>query len=307
VGLAVPLDLGGLVQRLPFGPRLGVSRVHLPTREGLFEREHDAVAEVAVVGDRQHPPPGLVLVQRHPIPQIDRIVAPLGRQRRIGRHHPGFGLVVAIDDDAVEVVAAGGRRPLVADESGEVARIVGVLGRLDRLVPGRSVGRGTGTRLECRREGPLGEAGDDLDRHLYAILAAPPDHLVPALPRRVRQEVGVTLIKAREETHVVGVVGHDDEVERPRELHGKPGGRDHLFATSEAVRILREEPRPEGARVHRHRRMDVGVPPEHLRREVAPGVRGKGRLLREGALQRFAGRDGILGHQWGGRRGQGHQ
>ena len=50
--------------------------------------------------------------------------------------------VVAEDDVAVEVVAAGVRRPFIADEGGEAARLVGLLRRVDGLLPGRAVGRG---------------------------------------------------------------------------------------------------------------------------------------------------------------------
>ena len=52
----------------------------------------------------------------------------------------GLGAVVAEDDVAVQVVAAGVGGPLVADERGEAARIVGLFGGLDRLLPGRAVG-----------------------------------------------------------------------------------------------------------------------------------------------------------------------
>ena len=60
VRLAGPLGLGRLVERLPPGARLGVALVDL-LAEGLDHREHDAVAQVAVVGDGEHLAAGLLL------------------------------------------------------------------------------------------------------------------------------------------------------------------------------------------------------------------------------------------------------
>src|SRR4029453_19211082 len=73
--LAVALDLRDLVEALAVRPRLGVLPVDGLAREGLDEGEHATVREVAVVGDGEHLPAGLLLVRAHPLPQITWVVA----------------------------------------------------------------------------------------------------------------------------------------------------------------------------------------------------------------------------------------
>ena len=75
MGLAVALDLGRLVEPLPLGARLGIFAIDRLAGEGLDHREHAAVGEIAVMGDGEHVAAGLVLVGRHPFPQVARIVA----------------------------------------------------------------------------------------------------------------------------------------------------------------------------------------------------------------------------------------
>ena len=140
MGLAVALDLRGFVEPLPARAVLGVLPVDRLAGEGLDDREHAAVAEVAVVRDGEHVAAGLLLVGRHPFPEVAGIVAAERRQRGVGLDLAGLVAVVAEDDVAVEVVAAGVRGPLVADERREAARLVGFFGGLDRLVPGAAIG-----------------------------------------------------------------------------------------------------------------------------------------------------------------------
>ena len=142
VGLAIPFDLGGFVKRLPLVAGRCVLEIDGFAGEGLDDREHDAVGEVAVMGDGQHLAAGLVLVCLHPVPQVARVVAALRLQRGVRLHHAGPLTVIAVNQNPVEIVAASVRCPLPADKGGELAGLVVLLGRIDGLVPGRAVGRG---------------------------------------------------------------------------------------------------------------------------------------------------------------------
>ena len=88
---AVALGLRRLVEPFPPGALLDIFLVHRLAGEGLDQREHAAVGQVAVVGDRQHVAAGLVLIGLHPLPQVARIVAAERLQRRVG--HDLVGLV----------------------------------------------------------------------------------------------------------------------------------------------------------------------------------------------------------------------
>ena len=60
--------------------------------------------------------------------------------------------VVAEDDVAMQVVALAERGPLVADEGGEAARLVVVLGGGDGLLPRAAIGARAGGILQRLRE-----------------------------------------------------------------------------------------------------------------------------------------------------------
>ena len=79
----------------------------------------------------EHLAAGLFFVIGHPFPQVAGIVAAERRLGGEGLDQAGLRAVVAEDDVAVQVVAAGVRGPLVADEGGEMAGVVGLVGRLD--------------------------------------------------------------------------------------------------------------------------------------------------------------------------------
>jgi hypothetical protein len=59
----------------------------------------------------------------------------------------------------------------------------------------------------------LREGDNELDRGRGALAAD--DHVVPLPALRVRHDVGFGGQEIREEAHLVGVVGDDEEVERP--------------------------------------------------------------------------------------------
>ena len=130
--LAVALDLRGLVKRLPTHAVLGIFAVDPPAGERLDDREHAAVAQIAVVREGEDFGAGLFFGHRHPLPQVARIGTAERRQSRVGLDEAGLGPVVAPDDIAMKIVSAGVRCPLIADEGGETARLVRLLRRLDR-------------------------------------------------------------------------------------------------------------------------------------------------------------------------------
>jgi len=76
------------------------------------------------------------------------------------------------------------------------------------------------------------------------------------------------------------VVGHDEEVQWSRELDPEAGRGGELLALGELVGVVGIEASAERPGVHRHRRVQVGVAPEDVRREAA--------------LQGFGRRDGVL-------------
>ena len=270
--LAVALDLRGFVEALPLRAGLGILAVDLLAGERLDDREHAAVAQVAVVRDGEHVAAGLLLVRGHPLPQVAGIVAAQRLLRGVRLDPAGLVAVVAEDDVAVQVVAAGVRGPLVADEGREAARIVRLVRRLDRLAPGRAIGGRAGEKVQRLRELSLART---LTMISIAASAPLPDWIMSyhLRPVRVGQHLGVAREELREEAHVVRVIGHHEEVERTGELDLLAAGGGDLLALGEAIRVLRPEPGTERAGVHRERRVHMRVAEERPRGKVAARVR----------------------------------
>ena len=173
VRLAVALDLGDLVHRLPARPRLGPFAGQRIAEKRL-EREHPAVRQIAVVGDGEQRAAGLRLPRRHPVPEILRVLAVEGRHRQ---HLVGLLLAVAVDHVAMQIVAAAGvARPLVADEGGEAARLVVLLHDGGVLFPDR---HGEPRVLHHRRYLVVGLGRDHFGRGLHALAGR--HHVVPSL------------------------------------------------------------------------------------------------------------------------------
>ena len=81
------------------------------------------------------------------------------------------------------------------------------------------------------------------------------DHVVPLAGRCGSARMsGFAGEEVGEEAHVVGVVGDDEEIERPRQLRRLARRGHDLFAFGEAIGIARPEPGAERARVERERR-----------------------------------------------------
>ena len=273
--LAVALDLRDFVERLPAGARLGIfRRQRLPGRRIGLDREHPAIRQIAVMRDRQHPSAGLVLIGLEVLPQILRRRAAL---RRIGRERQRLHRLrgtVAVDHDAMEIVAGRHlRRPFVADEGAEMSGVVVLLGRGDDLVPGRAEAVGARQELQRLRELAAREAVDDLKRSLDSVLPAFLYQIVPAPAGRVGKHFWIACEQSREETHIVRVVGDDQEVERPRQLHALAAGGDQFLASCEPVGVLEAEPGAEGACIERGAGVEMRIAPEHAAREGAAGIR----------------------------------
>ena len=106
VGLAVALDLGHLHNRLVTDARLGVGRVHRPPVTGLG-REHETIAQIAVVRDGEDLTARQLLVPVHVLPEGLRILAVEGGERNDLLHAVD---AVAENDGAMQVVALVRRR-----------------------------------------------------------------------------------------------------------------------------------------------------------------------------------------------------
>ena len=269
MSFAVALDLGDFVDVLPTRAGLGVLAVDRLVGARLDHREHDAVREVAVVGDREHVAAGLLLVGRHPFPEIAGIVA-AGRQRRIGHDLACKIAVVAEQHVAVEIVAAGVRRPFIADDGREAARLVGFFRGIDRIMPGGAIGVGTRIVKDRTLELTRAERGDDVDGGGGALARL--DHVIPFAAQRVREKLRFPFQEIREEAHIVGVIGDDQEVERPRKFRELSGRGHDLLALGETVGVARTEPRAERPGIKRHACMDMSVAEERPRRKVAASI-----------------------------------
>ena len=271
VRLAVALDLGHLVQRLPLDARLRIL-----TRQRLFAggvdvpREHPAVGEVAVVGDRQYLAAGLVLIGLQNLPEIFRRGAARGR---ISRERLGLARLVGavtIDDHTMQVVARRHLRgPLVADERRELAGLVILLGRVERDLPRRPVGLRAGEIHQGLGEGAPREVVDDFKRRRVPLPGL--DHVRPLLPGGIGEEFRLFSEQVREKSHIVGVIGHHEEIERARQLRLLTAGSHHFLAAREAVCVFDAEAIAECARVHRHGGVQVRVTEEHVRRVSGAG------------------------------------
>lgn len=155
---------------------------------------------------------------------------------------------VTIDDDAVHVVAANERRPLVTDEGRESAWVIVGLRGSDRFSPSGFVGSGIGRVHERFRKPPLREQADELECHPDALSRHDP--VVPVFASRVPQNVRLALEKIWKETHVVRMVGDDEEIERPRKLHFQTRRRGDFFTPGETIGLVETQPISEGTGIH---------------------------------------------------------
>jgi len=115
--------------------RAGVIRVFLVAvdsfaGERFDDREHAAIAQVAIVRDSEYLTAGFFFAHCHPLPKVPGIVAPEGflSYERLNQARPQC--ILAEDDIAVQIVSARIRRPLETDERGELSGLIGLVRRL---------------------------------------------------------------------------------------------------------------------------------------------------------------------------------
>src|SRR3954452_10780965 len=101
--LAVTLDLRGFIERLPTHTAFGIFPVDPFPIERLDNWKHTAIAEIAVVGQREDLSACLLLRGGHPLPKVAGIRAPEGRQCRERLDKAGFRSVVAPCDIAMQI------------------------------------------------------------------------------------------------------------------------------------------------------------------------------------------------------------
>ena len=206
MGFAVALDLGGFDERLEPGSHRRQFPGERLAVEGLH-REHAAVAQVAVVGDRQHLATGLLLELGQVLPEVFRILAVELRERQGAVRD---ARIAAEEHVAVQVVAADGG-PLETDDRGEAAGLVVLVGQRRVGLPGIAHGL---VALDGRLL--AGQRGDDLHRRREdRVLVAGGQGVVP-LPAVLRgQDLGIAAQQLRHQPVHLGVVGDHEEIERP--------------------------------------------------------------------------------------------
>ncbi len=119
-----------------------------------------------------------------------------------------------------------------------------------------------------------GKVVDELQRSRVVLPGL--DHVVPLLAQRLVEKLGLAGDQVGGESHVVGVVGDHQEIERARQLRLLFAGGHHLFAAREAVGVFDTEAVAEQPGIHRHGGVQVRVAEEHLRRATG-GRRGRRR------------------------------
>ena len=178
--------------------------------------------------------------------------------------------VVAEDDRAVQVVAAGRGRPLEAVQRGEHTWLVPLLGCRGRVRPGR---RRELAGVEDRLAALHGD--DRLDGGFDALLWARLGHLVPPLALRVGKEFGAAGANLIGDAHVLGMVGDGDPVERPVLLEAHAVVDDDFAARGNPEEIVGSRRHAEHSRVEGVAGVDVGDAPENAVREGLAHIRGE--------------------------------
>ena len=113
------------------------------------------------------------------------------------------------------------------------------------------------------------ELVDEIQRSRIALPGL--DHVVPLLAGGIFEKFRFARDQVGGKSHVVGVVGDHQEIERPRQFRLLFAGGHHLLAAGEAVGVLDAEAVAEQPGIHRHGGVQVRVAEEHLRR--ATGAR----------------------------------
>ncbi|MNT60546.1 hypothetical protein D3C72_1981330 [compost metagenome] len=86
----------------------------------------------------------------------------------------------------------------------------------------------------------------------------------------------------RIEAITIGVVGHHQKIQRPRQFDRLAAGRGDLLAAGETISLLRPQARTEDPGVHGHGRVQMGIAEQRTGRIVMPDIGRIGRLGRLG-------------------------
>ena len=272
---AITLDLGHFVEGFPFVAFGDVGLIELGSVPLGFQGKHDTVGQVAVVGDRQHFTVGFFRIIGQVFPQIPGIRAAHGRLRGVWHHLPCTRRAVTHDHHAVHVVALDQGGPLKADKSCKAARIVEGLRIINDFFPQVLVEfrarRIKGKHLRIHFS--LGESRDQVESCLDGGIASFAEPLAPASGLFVGQELRLAGGNIAYHSHTVGMVGHHQPVQGPRQPDELSGRGHHLFTACETVGFTRTEAVAEQGGIHGKRGVKVGIPPEWAFRESTSGIR----------------------------------
>ena len=179
--------------------------------------------------------------------------------------------IVAENDGAMKVGAAGRGRPLEAVQRGENARLVPLLGRLGGVRPGpRREFAGVEDRLAALH-------GDDrFDGGLDTLLRTLLGHLVPPLALWDGEEFRAAGANLIGDTHVLGMVGDRDPVQRPVLFETLAIVHDDFPARGNPEEVVGSQRYPEHSRVEREAGVDVGNAPVDAGWEISARV---GRII----------------------------
>src|SRR5438128_2691573 len=103
MGFSIALDLRRLVEALPLLAGFSILPVDALAGPRLDDGEHSAVGQISVMSDGKQAAARLVLVGRHPFPEVARVVAPERSHGRVGHDPAGLLAVVPEDDVAVKI------------------------------------------------------------------------------------------------------------------------------------------------------------------------------------------------------------
>ena len=291
MGLAVALDLGPFVERLPLAALFDIGLVDRLAGILRLDREHQPVGEIAVMRDGKRGPAGLALVAFQPGIEIERV----GRADRRLRDHR-YDLqrarrAVTQKHVAVQVVALDERGPFIADDRREPARLVVFLRGLDHLFPHGIVDLRPRRVIvdDALRQGLLSKSGDRVDRSRGGFLSTGLHAFVPGLSFRIGEDVGCTPGDILGKAHQVRMVGDHQPIERTGELDRLVGRRCDLLATREAVGLFQPERVAEQPGIGRKPRVQMGIAPVDMARKTALRIGRIGSAV-EDVGQRFLGR-----------------
>ena len=178
----------------------------------------------------------------------------------------------------MQVVAAGVRRPLEANESGKASRLVGVFRGLDRLAPGATIGGGAGQRHQFLREGALREA---TMISMAASAPCPTGSCRTTCGPSGRRANRACPRKGPEKIPCCRSDRNNHKVERTRELYPLAAGSNNLFSFAKPIGIFRTEPGAERAGIHRKRRVQVRIAEKRPSGKIPSRVRRIWRFARE--------------------------